>query len=205
MCWTHWSNAHGPDLIDKHISISILSFHIHQDKTTMRTILFGLSVALFSTVAIAQDSVEIEPGSATTKPHPEHYASLRAQTYNDALGLSKEQLAKMNEIFLQGEQSLVELRSACREAQAKIGSTMQEHERKAESMLTKEQQAKLLALRTSGDFNSEIPSCMPATMGDCKHSAACCSGSKNEGEKKMGERPKLRVQDQATPEITAPE
>jgi len=171
----------------------------------MRSILLGLSVALFSTLAIAQESPTSETGSASTKPQPERYASLRAQAYSDALGLTKEQLADMNEIFLQGEQSVVELRSACRDAQAKIETTMQEHEQKAESMLTKEQQAKLTALRKSGDFNADVPSCMPAMMGDCKHSAACCKGAKTDTPKDKVGRPQPQVQQQTVPAIEAPE
>lgn len=171
----------------------------------MRIILLGLSLALFSTAITAQNEQKKDARTASTKPQPEHYAGLRAQAYNDALDLTKEQLANMNEVFLQGEQSVIDLRIACLEAQAKIESMMRVHERKAEGILTKDQQAKLLELRKSGDFNAEVPSCMPATMGGCKHSAACCAGGKKEVEEKKPERVQPRIQQAEVPEISAPE
>ncbi|GEM_PF-2123765 len=177
----------------------------NKTKTTMRTILLGLSVALFSTSAIAQESSTTVTLSASTTPEPDHYAALRTQVYMDALDLTKEQSASMAEIFLQGEQSVADLRRNCRETQTKIDNSMLDHERKAESILTKEQLIKMMALRKSGDFNSQIPSCVPAKMGDCKHSAACCAETKADTPKDKAGRPQPQVQQQVVPEISAPE
>lgn len=163
----------------------------------MRKIIIGLSIALFINVANAQDQVQREAGSTEPKQTPEYYANMRTKAYDDALELTKEQSAKMTEIFTAGENGVVDLRAACREAQRNLEAAMRDFEDKAESLLSKEQQAKLLSLRKNKEFNGDVPSCAVRV-----HSSGIDATSKDSG--KAGP-PKPIVAKEVVPEITAPE
>ncbi len=137
----------------------------------MRFIILGLMTALLNISASAQEK-------ASTFPSPEHYAHLRTQAYVAALGLSEQQISEMNALFLVGEKEVVQFRAACREAQQQVDAAMKANDAKAEGLLTEEQRAKLMKLRMTADFDTEVPSCLPARYNDGHFGRTCCAIAK---------------------------
>ena len=141
--------------------------------------MYRMICSMTASLVLLSTAVKAQEASVAEK-----LAQERTAVYVQQLGVDEHVAAEMTKLYMLAEKGVAPMRAECAAIQKKVEASLAPYDTQAETMLTKEQRAKLEQLRKEGKWVPASSSCSHAEAGKAGCSghgatgtaAGCCAG-----------------------------